>query len=547
MFGANLNSIDAALSREGAWEAYYGDKEMVKRLRTIKGKLDPQEVFRIRMPLQKDNKKRNASFCNSLSHGFRIKGIVTHTTHTLSIYHNRIIFCDSGKTMSNITTEILLHILTELKRMTVSNNDLLSCLRVCRRWHEPTLSVLYGSLTLTNLNRFGFLESSQVINHGSYVRSITVRIVRGGTGGSQSSQTSNDLLDRLILWLPSLNKLRCLSLTVDQYVFVPTDSTIDRLLKALPETCVDLELDTSGSGHEDSPQANAHSCDTVRHILPRLRHVRIRMPEMCSAMFGTGPILTGGLQSTTFEPLVLRNLQTLIVNCTHASGKQIVRCRELEREMAMISPFPIQPDDADSAWLSVTQALEQVSNRGHLRQNAKIYVIAGTPGSVHDMAIWQTELRTNMVAKETWAFPIRVAQNQWHIRLHDKRDLVTSLDNVKSIVEGHLWRNIMGRALFSRLPASVIMAEAKGDSSYASGCMELPMKTMTLAQWATSPLRLPSYARNEQVTGVRLFEAQIRKGEDYLSARPIVEITPDGWVRGWANVNLERVEEDGVL
>lgn len=44
-FGASLSYIDAALSREEAWEAYYGNKEVVQRLRMIKGKLDPGEVF----------------------------------------------------------------------------------------------------------------------------------------------------------------------------------------------------------------------------------------------------------------------------------------------------------------------------------------------------------------------------------------------------------------------------------------------------------------------------------------------------------------------
>jgi FAD/FMN-containing dehydrogenase len=44
-FGASLSYIDAALSREEAWKAYYGDDEVVKRLRAIKAKLDPQEVF----------------------------------------------------------------------------------------------------------------------------------------------------------------------------------------------------------------------------------------------------------------------------------------------------------------------------------------------------------------------------------------------------------------------------------------------------------------------------------------------------------------------
>ena len=35
-FGASLSYIDAALSIEDAWEAYYGDKEVGERLKSIK-------------------------------------------------------------------------------------------------------------------------------------------------------------------------------------------------------------------------------------------------------------------------------------------------------------------------------------------------------------------------------------------------------------------------------------------------------------------------------------------------------------------------------
>ncbi|KAF2280452.1 FAD-binding domain-containing protein [Westerdykella ornata] len=44
-FGASLSYIDAALSREEAWKAYYRDQEVVERLKKIKREVDPRELF----------------------------------------------------------------------------------------------------------------------------------------------------------------------------------------------------------------------------------------------------------------------------------------------------------------------------------------------------------------------------------------------------------------------------------------------------------------------------------------------------------------------
>lgn len=44
-FGASLSYIDAELEREEAWKAYYCDADVLERLKMLKEKLDPHEMF----------------------------------------------------------------------------------------------------------------------------------------------------------------------------------------------------------------------------------------------------------------------------------------------------------------------------------------------------------------------------------------------------------------------------------------------------------------------------------------------------------------------
>ncbi len=56
---------------------------------------------------------------------------------------------------------------------------------------------------------------------------------------------------------------------------------------ALPTSCFDFELDTKG--HDSAgPGAPAHECDALRAILPRLRHLRLRVRLMRPAIFIAG-------------------------------------------------------------------------------------------------------------------------------------------------------------------------------------------------------------------------------------------------------------------
>lgn len=64
--------------------------------------------------------------------------------------------------------------------------------------------------------------------------------------------------------------------------------TLRCLLEALPKSCIDVELDTRGRDDDRvcyfNPDYNdhVHLCPTIRNLLPRLQHVRLRLGSLCS-------------------------------------------------------------------------------------------------------------------------------------------------------------------------------------------------------------------------------------------------------------------------
>lgn len=66
--------------------------------------------------------------------------------------------------------------------------------------------------------------------------------------------------------------------------------TIAALLAALPLSCVNLELDTRGREDDRAcgfypVYGSTHLCPTIRDLLPRLRHLRLRLGTLCSHLF----------------------------------------------------------------------------------------------------------------------------------------------------------------------------------------------------------------------------------------------------------------------
>lgn len=293
--------------------------------------------------------------------------------------------------------------------------------------------------------------------------------------------------------------------------------------------------------------------------------VRIRTAAMCSAMF-----CKGGQHGTTMglsDPIPLPNLRAMIINC----GSFIARCGA--RDWFGSRAYQIE----DSAWPYVTRALEMVVENRLGRDepldpdNLTISAVATTEQNPADLSLWQAIIRADMVRKESWAIPRRgisvesIVPGSWLVRLPDGsaspgiRELLGTSETVERIGEGEIdtWFDLAGGA---RLPRGIINANGSaydndrwvgGPLSFLAemcggwgGVMADSPGLRTPEQWRrTNPRKMTHHWLSEEATGMRLFSAEKRVGDgEYLSLRPIVEITPEGWERGFHNALRSRVE-----
>ena len=310
------------------------------------------------------------------------------------------------------------------------------------------------------------------------------------------------------------------------------------MLDALPKTCRNLELDTRGQDYATEDE-QAHVCNALRRVLPRLRHARVRTGAMCCDMLDKrccsgdvdGDDAGKARKSGNFEPINLPQLKSLLINCSLPQGLQIQNCGSKD-----FSPTAKQPSWSEAlAAPEITRTLKiLVQNNAINLKGAQVYMISSTQ-AIPLARVFSAEVRYDMVAKESWAYPIMPIgppnddSESYVVRLHDDSQVfMASLEDIEELAEGQIWRDAVGG---TRLPAEVLEDERSGRPSFATGCVELPLVAQTMEQWIVEHSCQPSSNewRNEQKTGMKLVLAEKRTGKAYLNRPTIRAITPEGW------------------
>jgi hypothetical protein len=245
-------------------------------------------------------------------------------------------------------------------------------------------------------------------------------------------------------------------------------ATLAPIIDALPKSCVNLELDTGG--WDASPkEGDPHLCVSIRRVLPRMQHVRLRLRFMCSAIFGEGHLVPSErlrarsiCYTKEYEPISLPNMRTLLVNCALPDRAMRDTCRPDDWE-----DLPPEGLMTRTAWHVITSALERLIQRGDCHSPfAKIHVHDFMSGCPLDMkpygSPYTTFIRTEMSSLTSWAFPavelLPLGEGERIlVRMPDGQDLISSLAGVESLVEGELWKTTMEGA---RLPAELAPAAA---------------------------------------------------------------------------------------
>ncbi|RSM13106.1 hypothetical protein CEP52_002098 [Fusarium oligoseptatum] len=419
-----------------------------------------------------------------------------------------------------IPVELLFRILQYVGHF--QNGSTISCLLVNRAWHNITHSILYRDLVLLGgdqMDRFLACHDRQAIH--SITRSLTLRPIQKVGGRNKASYQR---LDTQILLLAKdviahMEALESFSLATHprepKLKLWILKSTISTILKALPATCVNLELFTRGGDGDRIKGVGGdptHLCEDIRRLLPRMHHVRIDLTSVCDAMLGTWDL--GGV----FCPIKLACIRSLHVDCVGMGGR--TKCGHHGDRYSYHTPR--------SLWDSIIQGLQHAVGLRETDTGEFTVLGSAPPGDDLNKDKYWTLLRCHVRrghnGTTTWAFPItHIApvddrEYAWYIRVNGGTFVTLSKRPLYDLAAGRPWRML---TTGPKLPAAV--------KPHATRVSDEELGILTEAQWKEMyPRKETILWQNERKTGMRLIDAEEREGSEMRSA---VEMTPEGYVR----------------
>ena len=445
--------------------------------------------------------------------------------------------------ISRSPKEILSKILLDVK-LTSGTSCLAQCLLCCKTWHDATLPLLYSDILLTNstLSPFG---TSFNVTHAPLVRSLTMTIgpVQPAKDpaapypnafledeehmkqyGSQQTQYLWSLLQISADKIASMVTMTTFSLTVSTHpnaigFWIPRP-LITEFVKILPKTCIHVEIDSRGDDY--FKPGDAHLCDALREILPRLRHLRLRLSTLCPAILGDGfnPIQPGSMLSN-FKPVAAPHLKTLIFNCIPRIifGSQAHICGTFQE-----NPYTSYSTNLLEARIAIVDALCLSKGTSSFPAAECLRVLHALPHSNNDQSVYASLVQRNILEDVTWSLPFRnimgFQMDSFLIRTPDGLEFLSYSWAIEALAEGELWSEVSNGF---RIPASSL---GKRPSVYAQKTLPL----LDANAWkVANPRKSCMLWLNEKVSGTRLLMAESSQGLSGVT--PVKEKTPLGWTR----------------
>ncbi|KAI0435825.1 hypothetical protein F4803DRAFT_557599 [Xylaria telfairii] len=369
--------------------------------------------------------------------------------------------------IASLSTELLLQILTWVRKISGKNSGLLQCLTVSKRWHGATIVVMYRHLALTTDVIESFASTFDPQLAGPHVRSLTLHVAQPTLVSYERNEliNANNWIQEVLLRLPpilgTLDNLCSFSLrvsvTAPSFFFQVSRRAIQALINALPQSCVNLEIDTCGLDAIPSPladplssQSSTHLCETLRRVLPRMHRVRIRLSSICPIVIG---IFTKNEDTKTkfFIPIKAPHLETLFINCRRGHG------------LCHLCSNPTSPATTWSPWTSLVSALRQFADTPEAcSPSAKICILGSPTINSLDEGAHKTIIVADLHGRSACAFPIlRVAPNipdGWLMRVGQGRGIFSHLGALEEFAEGKQWADL---SIGARLHLKI--AETEGE------------------------------------------------------------------------------------
>lgn len=373
-----------------------------------------------------------------------------------------------------------------------------------RSWRYAVRALGYRTIAISSSNFVLFCETFNP-TWCCYVFSFTLRLVPEYSDAFTYKAWLQSV-SHLSTLLCKMTNLSTFSLYADVgFPFTIHNPILIKLVDALPESCVNLELDTRFPQIIDG---DPHLCDHLRARLPRMKHVRICHQPICSALLGTGPLLPAQ-DSEDFSPISIPKLESLIINCL-----AVVPDRLPQRCVGAFSAGHIPP----TGWDSVTQALEKLIDANGCQPSARVLVINDGESLNEDLDSFHTISRAEMVSRSAVAFPLCTVAR----RRKNGRDILSCMRNLEEYAEGQIWRDTICRG---RLPTALLATPLSGCGSFD---VPKPVPIMSVAEFRSRyPREVSTHWLDEEKAGSVVLFSVTRHGHDsYLSQKRRVGRTP---------------------
>lgn len=326
--------------------------------------------------------------------------------------------------MNSLSNDILPLILIQVKTGGSGNNDILACLQVNKTWHHIASPILYRHTVLDNSRMIPFHTSFR-LDCGPHVKTLTLLISSEGrhlvVGNPKPHPGLDAKIRRTIPLLNRLDNLVSFSLSLEGREEVILErATVTDIIDALPAGCTNLELDTQGQDQQDG-EGSAHLCESLRRLMPRMHHVRIRVASVCPALLGMGelsnhndlsqqsPLIDSTTETTPpartpFKPVDLPNIRSLVIYCALPHSGKTACCGRASRSH--------QTEQIGTSWTPITTAMGQLPAAARPPpQGACILAVNATQqlaeADFEDPAAWQAFVVARPTQRTSQAVPHR--------------------------------------------------------------------------------------------------------------------------------------------
>ncbi|KAI1426966.1 hypothetical protein F5Y12DRAFT_223374 [Xylaria sp. FL1777] len=409
-----------------------------------------------------------------------------------------------------------------------SNAWLLSCMLCCKKWRPFASSVLYEHVVLDSQRLAKFVN-----NHADCeVKSLTVRMDAVGVNPYDPTEAFETTIARIA----SLRKLGSLikemkPATVSISVDIPFPATatpeIASIIDGLSASCTSLEINVRHSGSFMAHPAKVaalstrrvHLCDSIHAVLPRLQHLRLRLPVLCPAIFAD-PDSQDPHRQAIRTPL----LKTCLINLSLRpptypnQGSWATMCSDDCTGIPHIG----QAERVPSALPPMEQVLRDFAhvNRSNLE---RLWIMDAEPLDREHPNAYAGWIRRDFLSDASYPIPIwnvgvfnrgaRAARVPSLTSPGETQDWLGSSEQVEAVSEGGTWGETSTGA---RLPTQNLQKYRPGGT------------VMTRAEFQKGNAMNTMLWKNEDTAG----QAMLPRGPGECMQRWVLhEITPSGWRR----------------